>query len=359
MRFPSKPSHKLSWLWPAVPLLSLVALMVAIIALYGSPSLQFVATTTSVNLIIVIGIYTFIGNSGVISFGHLGFVAIGAYGTAILTIPTFLKEQRLTGLPTAIIQTEMGTLPAVVIGGLLAAVFAALVAVPLGRLAGLPAGIATLSVLVIVNVVVSNAETVTGGQSVLVGVPLDLTLLRVFPFLAGVVILASIYQHSASGLRLRASREDSVAAIALGINVALERRIALIVSAFICGIGGGIYGHVQGAFDPTAFYIGPTALLIVMLVVGGSRSLTGAVVGTIVVSIISEILRQIQGADISGPLGQIIRPGFQPVCLGLLFLVTLILRPRGLTNDREIPTPSALRSLWSNLKSNPKAQLRG
>lgn len=336
--------------WPASPLIVGVGLIIGLVSHFGSSSLQFVGATTMVNLIIVLGLYIFIGNSGIISFGHLGFTAIGAYGTAILTIPVFLKAQRLTGLPNFVLHAVWPTPMAVIVSALAAALFAALVSIPLGGLNGLPAGIATLSVLVIVNVVVSNATTVTGGQSVLVGIPLNMTLLGLLPYVVGAILLASIYQRSSFGLRLRATREDSVAALALGINVKRERRLAIVLSAFVCAIGGGLYGHVQGGFDPSAFYIGPTTLLVVMLVVGGTRSLSGAVLGTLVVSTISELLRQAQSGHHEGAIGYILRPGFQPVCLGLLFLGTLILRPRGLTNDREIPIPKKLAGIISRSK---------
>jgi branched-chain amino acid transport system permease protein len=149
------------------------------------------------------------------------------------------------------------------------------------------------------------------------------------------------YQSSGIGLRLRASREDDIAATAAGIRVSRERLIAFTLSGFICGIGGSLYAHYLGALTPTlAFFFSPTVLIIAMLVIGGFRSLWGAFAGAIVVAVLTELLRRVeQGVSIGG-LHISTKPGLDGIILGIFMLAILILRPSGITGGRELRWPA-------------------
>ena len=148
-----------------------------------------------------------------------------------------------------------------------------------------------------------------------------------------------MFQQSRYGVRLRATREDEVAARALAINVPLERGRAFVLSAFICGVAGSMSASLLGAFGPANFYLDLTFLTLVMLVIGGIKSLAGAVVGTITVSATSELLRRLErGVDL-GPVSFSSRPGLREVGLAVILLLVLILRPAGLMGGREITQP--------------------
>ncbi len=170
----------------------------------------------------------------------------------------------------------------------------------------------------------------TGGQGSLYGLPTFTNL----PIAAGVacltILAAALYQASAAGFRLRGSREDPVAAKrAVGIDIRRERLIAFVISAFFVGIGGALYAHFLTVVVAGEFYLKLTFITVAMLVIGGMRSLTGAVVGTAFVTLLSELLRQTErGFD----LGFVFvggRLGLQEVGLAAAMLLALIFRPRG------------------------------
>lgn len=322
-----------------VPLATL-AVLVALVALAGSAgseSFERTVTNVLITLVIVVGLYVFVGNSGVLSFGHIAFMALGAYTTAWLTIPVALKEATLPNLPGFLASAQTSGLVALLISGVVAAVFAAIVAAPITRLSGIAAGIATLSVLVVVNVVLSNWDDLTNGTGTIVGVPTNATIGSTLPWALGALVVAYLFQLSRWGIRLRATREDAVAARAVGISVVRERRRAFVLSAFFVGVGGSLYAQFLGAFNPGQFYIDLTFLTLAMLVVGGIRSLSGAVVGTLVVSALSELLRTLQedGLSLAGAHLQV-RAGLREIVLALLMLLILVVRPQGITRGREL-----------------------
>ena len=146
-------------------LLATVLFVVALTSAVGSEQISFTVTEMLVRMVIVVGIAVFIGNSGIISFGHIGFMCIGAYAAAWATIDPAWKQVMLTGLPD-FLQSEQYPFPVVVLGaGLLAAAVALVIGSALMRLNGLAASIATFAFLAIVNSVYSNWDSVTGGTS--------------------------------------------------------------------------------------------------------------------------------------------------------------------------------------------------
>lgn len=319
-----------------------VVVLVALVADAGTLAQQRTVTLMLVNLVFVVGLYVFIGNSGVLSFGHASFMGIGAYTTALLTIPELQKSFLLPSLPGFLASAEVPDLVALAAGALVAMVVAVLLAAPLMRLSGLPAGIATLAVLIIVFVVLS--QSVTGETRTLVGIPLTLTLWEAVAFALVAMIVAFAFQASGVALRLRASREDEVAARSVGIGVTRERAIAFTISAGIVAVSGSMFAHLQGSITPDAFYFDITFLTLAMLVVGGMNSLWGAVLGTLVVTAIAEVLRQLEKGFSLGFIDVGERPGLTEVGLGILLLIILILRPAGITRGREFGV-SGLRRL--------------
>jgi branched-chain amino acid transport system permease protein len=295
--------------------------------------------TMLINLTVVVGIYIFVGNSGVVSFGQISFMALGAYAAALVTIPFQQKEFLLPNLPNFIASAHMGTIPSILLGGGLAAVIGAILAVPLMRMSGIAASIATLAVLVITWVVLGQWDALTGGKTALVGVPVTTTVTSAVVWTMLAIAGALLFQRSRIGLRLRASREDPVAAHGVGIGIVRERIIAFTLSAFVVGVGGGLYGHRLGAFAPDDFYFHLTFFTIAMLVVGGINSLSGAIAGTIVVSVIQEILGRLENGEGVGPLHVSLRDGVTDAVLATLVLVILIFRPEGITGGREIGWP--------------------
>jgi branched-chain amino acid transport system permease protein len=312
----------------------MLTLVYAFVWLLGDPVMIRVGTELFVSAIVVMGLYSFIGTSGVVSFGHISFMAIGAYVGALLTIPPTSKRVMLPDLAGFLQSAELPTVAAALVAASAAAIFALVMAGSLMRLSGLAAGIATLAMLQIVFTVVRNWDAVTRGTGSMLGVPTNTTLESSFFWALAVLAVVSLFQRSRTGLRLQASREDPHAAQGVGINIFRARSAAFVLSAFIVGLGGFLYGQFLGVFSPDSFYLTLTFVTLAMLVVGGMTSLAGAVVGTIVISSSSEVLKRAeQGADITG---------LHEVGLSLMMLLFLILLPRGLTGGRELVVRSGL-----------------
>jgi branched-chain amino acid transport system permease protein len=340
--------------WPVVGLAAPLAVIVGLMAAQGL-ALQSSGTGALINLVMVVGLYTFMGNSGVQSFGHIGFVAVGAYVSALLTIPLTNKAFVLPNLPSPLQDVHAPLVVSTLAAAGVAAVFAAVVAGPLMRLSGTAAGIASFALLIVVQNVASNWTDVTGGLGTLTGVPTDLTIWGAFWWAVGVMAVAAAYSRSRFGARLRASRDDDVAARAIGIKVERERRRAFVLSAAMMGIGGSLYAHRLGAFGPGDFYIGLTFVILAMLIVGGTRSLAGAVVGTVVVSVVDEVLvkwqsgQAVLGASLDLPTGT------SDLFLSVVLLLILLRRPDGITGSREVPWSFKRRARSAAVSKDPAA----
>ncbi len=296
-------------------------------------------TNALIRVIIVVGLYIFVGNSGIISFGHIGFMAIGAYAAAWQTCCPDLKPYTMPGLPEILLNNTFPNLPASIAAGLLTVGVAFFVGYALMRLSGIAASIGTFAFLAIVNIIYSNWTSVTGGTSSISGLPIYITIWNSLAWTLITVTVAFVYQRSRYGLSLRASREDEIAAKAAGVNIFRQRLLAFMISAFFMGIGGVLYGGFIGILSPDAFYLNFTLITMAMLVVGGLNSLSGAVIGVIVLSVFIEVLLQIESGISLGGLTLSIPAGMQEIGLGVLMIVILIFCKGGITGNREITFP--------------------
>jgi branched-chain amino acid transport system permease protein len=333
--------------------------LVALAAFFGSHGPDAVKSATDgalITLVLVVGLVVFTGNSGVYSFGHASFMAIGAYTAALLATTPQYKQIELPDLPHWIGARHFGEVEAVLVGGALAAAFGAVVAAPLVRLSGLAASLATVALLVVVHDVAENWERITRGTpGFILDAPQPGTW-KLFPWGAGAIVLAWLYKRSGSGLRLAASREDPIAAAASGIRIRRERAIALVLSAFIAGVAGGLFAIHFSNISPLNFYLSVTFTMVAMLVVGGVESLSGAVVGVIAVTVLLQTFRQIEDGFTIAGLHVPSRPGLSDFGLALGLLAILILRPRGLTGGRELRLPRLAARLLADTRKAPAAK---
>ncbi len=298
----------------------------------GDKVIERTLTVALINTVMVIGLYIFIGNSGVLAFGHMAFALIGAYAVAWFTMSPFKKSFALD-LPTFLAENTLPLLPSAIISSLLAALVALVVGIPLMRLSGIAASIGTFAVLMIFYTLYSNWDSWTFGASTLVGVPIYVDFWVALAWALVALMVATIYQKSRFGLALRASRENEAAARAVGINVPTQRLIAFVLSGFFMGLGGVLQAHYVGSIVVRGFWLGPTFVALAMLMIGGQRSLTGAVVGVMVVAVLQEVLRKIEVIIQLYGLSQLV--------IAFLMLTILIVRPRGIAKGREIPWPFA------------------
>ena len=317
----------------------LIAILIAIaLVAYFAGSGPFTRTVIEmfIRVMIVVGLYTFVGNSGVISFGHIGFMCLGAYATAWFTIPPMMKKMSLPGLPRLILDNQLPMPVAVVLATLFAGAVAYLFGRILMRLSGIAASIATFAMLAVINTVYSNWESVTGATSSIVGIPMRTGLWTGLVGAAAAVIVAYLYAISRSGLALRAARDEHVAAAASGVDIVRERLRAFVISGLIIGCAGALYAHFLGIVTPDAFYLGLTFVTLSMLVVGGMNSLSGAVLGVVILSAIIQVLRWLEkGLDVGGTTVSIPN-GVQEIAIGAVMIVILMFRPSGLMRNSEL-----------------------
>jgi branched-chain amino acid transport system permease protein len=185
----------------------------------------------------------------------------------------------------------------------------------------------------------TNWDSWTMGAATMPGLPLYVDMWVALSWVVFTLFIAFVYQQSRFGLALRASREDEFAARASGINISRQRLIAFVLSAFFVGLSGVLQAHFLGIIAVKNFWLGITFISLAMLIVGGQRSLTGAVVGVVFISTVVELLLIIEdgfsigGLEISAP------PGIQELGIAIVMLIILIFRPDGIMAGREVPSP--------------------
>lgn len=332
-------SNRASVIWQTVatPIILIVVLLVIAVLTYQFGSRAFNRTIIEmfITTMVVVGLYVFIGNSGLLSFGHISFMCLGAYMTAWLTIPPVMKSITLKGLPTWLLHTQLPMWVATPASGIFAAVFALIVGRVIMRLSGIAASIATFGLLGVVNNVYSNWDSVTGGQGSIVGTPPTMNVWIGWLGAAAAIIIAYLYSVSRSGLALRATRDEAVAASASGIDIVRERLIAFVISAFIIGLAGALYAHFLSIVNPGSFYLRTTFITLSMLVVGGMYSLSGAVAGVVVMSLLIEMFRDLEKGVNLGGLTLALPNGVQEIAIGIITIAILMYLPSGLTRNRE------------------------
>jgi branched-chain amino acid transport system permease protein len=330
--------------WTPIVLSAVIVLTWALVENGGSVTLEEDVMRLFFWMMLVLAWQLFSGNSGVMSFGHVAFVAAGAYFSALLTMSPTLKETTFADMPQFLASwiqpAELGLFESMLAAGALAALLAAVFGIAVARLAGIAAAIATLAILVIMFTFIVQTPSVTGGSDVLVGVPRETTLGNVAISLVVVIFLVYAFKQSRHGMRLRASRENQEAAQSVAVNLRLERYIAFVIAGVICGVAGALYAHYFSGFAAADFYFELTFIVIAMLVVGGMQSVAGAVVGTYFLSVVYLAARR---AEVDGALGIEWPSGTANLLLAIALLLALILRPSGITSGREVPWPGALR----------------
>jgi branched-chain amino acid transport system permease protein len=327
------------WLTRYSTLLILVVPLLIIAAAtdsLGSVLLQRIVTILFINLILVLGLQMFMGNSGILNFAHIGFMGIGAYASVLFSMSPEAKLQTLPTIYPILANIHLPFLPALLVGAGIAVLVATVVSFPLMRLSDAAAVIASFALLVIIHVVLSHWSEVTAGPKTLFGVDPYTTLWGSAVWGLLFVVLAFWFKESSVGLKLRASRDDRYAASTIGINITLVRWAGFILSAFVAALAGGLWAHFVTSFSPPNFYLTETFVILAMLVVGGPQSVSGAVVGTVGITIIFEGLRAIENAvnisqELSTPL-----VGFTEIFLALAMILILILRPSGVMRGQEL-----------------------
>lgn len=323
-----------------VPLLSLAVA----IDLYDDLMLERIVINMFCSVVLVVGLQLFTGNSGLVSFGHISFMAIGAYASVLLIMSPDKKVYTLPYLTGPLSQIEIPFIPGILLAALFTAVLAALVGFPLMRLSGSAATMATFALLIITHVILINAETYTRGTRTMYGLENYTTFWMSVIWGVLVIIGGFLFKESRIGLMLRASREQVEAASAIGVNIVMVRWVAFVVSAFISALGGALWAHFMTNISPYTMYMHTTFLTVAMLIVGGTGSVSGAVLGTIAITGLFEGLRAIEIWISTFRIAGQTAAGFTEVWLGAAMVLLMVLRPFGLMMGQEVRLPARLRA---------------
>jgi branched-chain amino acid transport system permease protein len=252
------------------------------------------------------------GCAGQFSLGHAGFMAVGAYVSAGLT----------TVYPSGeFLQSALGVGFAIGFGGVVAAFAGYLVGLPSLRLRGDYLAIVTLGFSEMISVVFLNINAL-GGARGMYGIPARTDFFWVYLWLAFTFVFLWRLLKSSRGRAIFALRDDEIAAEAMGVETAHYKVVSFVIGAFFAGIAGGLFAHYQGFIDPQSFDFSRSVLVVIMVVMGGMGSLSGALVGAFIVTLLPEFLRFFEA--------------YRLVIFPLLLILLMLLRPVGIFGHREI-----------------------
>lgn len=268
------------------------------------------------------------GETGLFSLGHAGFMAVGAYVVAILTLTPEMKDMNYYMQPILpILKTiNLPYLPALIMAGLVSAFFGFLIGFPVLRLNDDYLAIASLGFSEIIRIALINLVPITNGALGLKGIPVHKNLFWAWGFAIATIVFMFQLMKSITGKNLNAIREDEIAARAMGVNLFKNKLLSFTISAFFAGIGGGLLAGVLGTIDPTQFKFALTFNIMLMVVLGGMGKIWGNVIAAIAVTVLMEYLRfldepmQIFLFQTDG------LPGLRMVVFSLLLIVVIIFK---------------------------------
>jgi|GraSoiStandDraft_16_1057320.scaffolds.fasta_scaffold411905_1 branched-chain amino acid transport system permease protein len=317
--------------WPLVGGLVLIAVWAWI---EGGDQSKF--THFFINVILVVALQMFSGNSGILSFGTMAFVGTGAYLAGLLTIDPALKST-FAGLPHFLVSPHWSWLPALLAAAAAAGVVAAVSSLTILRLDGASAVIAILALLLIADIVFTAWTQVTRGAAGLYPLPSYATVTHTLVMAVIAVVIARLFKDSRTGLLLQASREDAFSAASVGVAVRQYRVRAWILSGMLAGAGGALFGWWITTVTPANFFLEPTFALIVMFIVGGTRTVGGAVIGAALVTLVQEGLRNYEDRSLDLGILKLHRlTGLTQFALVLMILVIMYFRREGILGRREL-----------------------
>ncbi|MGI5998055.1 MAG: branched-chain amino acid ABC transporter permease [Lutispora sp.] len=322
--------------------LTVISLILLVIFLYFADRYMDAYIVRILNLC---AIYTVLGLSmnlingftGLFSLGHAGFMAIGAYTTAILTLSVNAKAQNFFLEPIAapLANVVLPFFPSLLLAGILAALAGFLIGAPALRLKGDYLAIATLGFAEIIRVIFTNTQNITNGALGLKGIPAYTNLWWSYGIAAFTVLFMVLLINSSYGRAFKAIREDEIAAESMGINLFKHKVMSFTIGAFFAGIGGGLLGNLLGTIDPAMFKFTLTFNILLIIVLGGMGSISGTVISAFVVTISQEALRFL---DQPMDLGFIVIPGvagMRMVVFSILLMLVVLFYRHGLMGTNE------------------------
>jgi branched-chain amino acid transport system permease protein len=294
-----------------------------------------ILSLTGISIILAVSLNLITGFTGQFSIGHAGFMAVGAYSSVFLTVYySNSAEQWLTGLVGATVAQSLVFLGVIIFGALVAAVAGLVVGIPSLRLRGDYLAIVTLGFAEIIRIIILNIDRV-GGATGFRGavapwegrpiIPLYANFVWIGGFAIITIVVVYNIVNSDVGRALISIREDELAAEAMGINSTRYKVLAFVISSAFAGIAGALFGHFRQFLHTNDFQFIKSIEIIIMIVLGGMGSITGSVLGAIVITILPELLRKLPG-DLYG---------YRLVIYSALLILIMLTRPQGVMGARE------------------------
>ena len=318
-------------------LLAIVLVIIGLITTYFGSRYQLrLVYSTYVNLLVVLGLQVFMGNARITNLSHSAFMGIGAYVAAICVTPVNIKALSLPNAPWGLNAFSLDPLPSALIAIAITGTVALLVGLMIVRLSGIGATIVSLAFLVIVHSLFLYRTDIFKGNQAFFGIPQVFNLASVIALSAAVVFAVRIFRESKWGVALRASADDEVGALSMGVEMYWLRLIAWVFSGMLLAVAGIAYAYFLGTISARPFYFNHVFLTLAMLIFGGMRTVTGAVLGTFVISLGLEMVRWLEtgpvllGIDLPEALG------LSGIALGAVIVFTMALRPSGIMGEHEI-----------------------
>ena len=291
----------------------------------------------AINIILALSLNLLNGFTGLFSLGHAGFMSVGAYTCALLTLTSAQKEMNffLEPIVPVLANISIPFLPALILSGLVAAFAGFLIGAPVLRLRDDYLAIATLGFSEIIRVVFTNLQSITNGSLGLKGLPRFTNLWWAWGSAAVTMICIVSLVKSSYGRAFKAIRDNEIAAEAMGVNVFRMKLLSFVISAFFAGVGGALLAHHLTTIDPKQFQFLKTFDVLLIVVLGGIGSISGSVIAAIVVTILMEALR-----FLDGPLNFIFFrtegvPGIRMVVFSIMLMAVILFRQQGLMGSKE------------------------
>lgn len=292
---------------------------------------------SAIYIILALSLNLLNGFTGLFSLGHAGFMAVGAYVSALLTMTPVQKEMNffLQPIVPLLRNVQLPFIVAIIIAGLCAALVAVVIGVPALRLRDDYLAIATLGFAEIIRVLITNAQSLTNGAQGLKGIPKYSTTWVVWGTATIAVLFMLALVRSSYGRTMKAVRDDEIAAEAMGVNVFKVKSTSFVISSFMAGIGGALLGHMISTIDPKMFTLVLTFNILLIVVLGGNGSITGSVIAAILVTVLMEALR-----FLDMPMDFLFiktdgLPGLRMVIFSILLMIVVLYRQRGLMGNKE------------------------
>ena len=295
---------------------------------YQARLLAFIA----INIILATSLNLINGFTGQFSIGHAGFMAVGAYSSAYFTV-TYGRaiETSLAGFGETA-ASSIVLLIAIAIGAAVAALMGLIVGIPSLRLKGDYLAIVTLGFAEIIRIVILNIDAVGGATGYTVPGYANFLWIGIFTVITYVVIHNIV--KSDTGRALVSIREDELAAEAMGVNTTRYKVTSFVIGSAFAGIAGVLFAHYNKFLSTNDFQFIKSFEIIIMIVIGGMGSMTGAILGAIIVTLLPEVLRQLPDVQIGGSTFKI--ADLRLVIFALILILTMILRPQGILGTMEV-----------------------